>query len=1148
MEHGCNLHKAVFSNSPLPLYIWNREGDTFVLKDLNNAALEFSKVSKEQILGLTINDYGKIFPSLRDNFWDCVNSKSFSDGYFEFESAFSKEKKQAHIRFEFVEPDTVVGRIIDMSDLKAAEQEVEKYVSQYKLITEKVKDLVFKLQIHPELKMLFLSPCIKDITGYSDEEFYTHSRLIFDVVHNEDRYILEEIISKEVISEKVISEEIISEKDLKENATIELRWIHKQGNIVWIELRQSISHDRDKDLIIVEGVARDITQKKETEEKLKENQELLRLIYDNSSIGFILGSTEGELLYVNKYFLKLGDYSEEEVLNKNYKLFFHKDDIEEELKLARGLVSNEVSEFQLNKRYLKKNGEYIWVNSNTSAFRKNSENIDFYISIIENVNDKYIAELNLKESEAKYRRIVENANEGIWQVNENLEITFANSKIAEILGCSVEEMTGQKSLRFFDEESAKIVLSKVKKAKLGNPLSFEALLESKTGKLINVIVSSAPIIADDGEFKGAVALISDITKRHQAEMELKNYSMRLLMAQKAGEFGVWEFDLSTKELIWDEEMFKLYEQEYNSLDKRLDKWFDSIHPLDKQRAEKEIKAALKNQSAFEMEFRILSPSGKIKYIKSVANFFENPINKHQGLIGVNYDLTEQKNRVEEIARLKALFEAAFEQNPAPMILAEYPSNKILLINEECRKFFELENCCNTMMNSYASDFSATWVGYDKNNQLIPDEKKPFYLASQGLVASTQEVKVITKSGNEKWCLSSGVPIFNKRGDLIAGLAIFPDISPLKKLEEKLNLATQEAISANNAKSEFIANMSHEIRTPMNVILGFAELLKQHVSEQTGIDYISGIISSGNFLTNIINDILDLSILEADKVALKYEPTSVEMLCLEIEEIFSHKAKEKKLKFNFKIEDNMPEYLILDRARLRQILFNLVGNAVKFTNEGAVSILVYKGGGEERNLIDLVIEVVDTGIGIAEDQIKKIFLSFNKTSSEKERFYDGIGLGLTITKKLVDIMAGTISVESKVSIGSTFTLRLPNVRVIKKYTPDISVLTHSEELTEITKTEFKADDGQFPEITIPEKFLPVFHSEVIPRWRKIAELNDINDIREFSIYLINLASQYNFSSLSDYAVKLNFFIANFDLENVFSYFSSFLKIFNADSEN
>ena len=146
------------------------------------------------------------------------------------------------------------------------------------------------------------------------------------------------------------------------------------------------------------------------------------------------------------------------------------------------------------------------------------------------------------------------------------------------------------------------------------------------------------------------------------------------------------------------------------------------------------------------------------------------------------------------------------------------------------------------------------------------------------------------------------------------------------------------------------------------------------------------------------------------------------------------------------------------------------------------------------------------------------------------------------------MSGTISVESKVSIGSAFTLRLPNVRVIKKYTPDSSVITQREELTDIAKTEFKAEDGQFPEITIPEKFLPVFNSEIIPRWRKIAELNDINDIREFSIYLINLASQYNFNSLSDYAVKLNIFIANFDLENVFSYFSSFLKIFNADSEN
>lgn len=300
-----------------------------------------------------------------------------------------------------------------------------------------------------------------------------------------------------------------------------------------------------------------------------------------------------------------------------------------------------------------------------------------------------------------------------------------------------------------------------------------------------------------------------------------------------------------------------------------------------------------------------------------------------------------------------------------------------------------------------------------------------------------EFRMKHADGSYRWILSRGQAVSrDESGAVLRLVGTHMDITELKEIQQAMKLAREQAENANRIKSQFLANMSHEIRTPMNAVLGFAELLWEDLKEEPRHrEALDAIMNSGRLLLRLINDVLDLSKIEAGRMELELHECRLPRLFQEIRDMFRWKVAEKKLDLVLELDPKLPEQVMIDDVRLRQVLVNLTGNAVKFTHQGRITVRCLVDRAYPDGTIDLLLSVEDSGIGIPEQDMGRIFDAFSQASGQSSGSYGGTGLGLTISRRVVEMMQGTISVSSRPGQGTLFQIWLPGVEVLRQAQED-----------------------------------------------------------------------------------------------------------------
>jgi len=533
------------------------------------------------------------------------------------------------------------------------------------------------------------------------------------------------------------------------------------------------------------------------------------------------------------------------------------------------------------------------------------------------------------------------------------------------------------------------------------------------------------------------AVIRTLIRR---ERDLETLSRRLEIAVQTSKIGIWEYEPSSKRLIWDKRMCSLYGFLGKPEDVQLETWVQCLHPDDRDRALQVLDELLKDGGHSASDFRIVLPNGREQHIRAFASVFEDAAGRTR-VIGVNWDVSKDVHLRDELMRANRTLQqrnaelsngqqalekahAELQENQAELdrlsLVAKHASDSIILSDAKNRIIWV--NDAFSRVTGYTSEEA---IGASPGGLLNGPDTDPVAIReiaghlARGARFHT-EILNYTKSGKKIWIDTNLVPILNDEGEVDLVIGIERDISGAKHRERELAEAKLEAEQADRAKSEFLANMSHEIRTPMNGIIGMAELLAEAGLAADEQKYVDTIQDSSNALLKIINDILDLSRLEVGK--LEILPVDFELRnCVENAiDLLRPRAREKGISLAVNYGADLTELMRGDDGRLRQVLVNLVGNAVKFTSQGGVKISVES---VKNNPYQLLIEIEDTGIGISPDQSKHIFDRFSQADTAITRAFGGTGLGLTISSVLAQRMGGEITLRSELGVGCCFSLRV-----------------------------------------------------------------------------------------------------------------------------
>ncbi|WMN06701.1 PAS domain-containing protein [Marivirga arenosa] len=791
------------------------------------------------------------------------------------------------------------------------------------------------------------------------------------------------------------------------------RIITQKGNTKYVT--QLATKINNTDELIFRGTIQDVTQLKEIEKELKREKERHDLIIDGANLGTYQWNLEENVLHINENYAQMLGYKLDELkpfYMEDWLEKLHPDDVEMITNVFADNYKLKKDSYDFELRAKHKKGHWVWIQDigKVGVWSDDGQPIEVFGTHIE-ISERKKAEIELDRTKSLLLQTNIITKTGGWGWNlETGDISWTeNTK-------HIYEVDDNYKPHFdtiFDflsdpkEEPRirKIIENSIKKQK---SFDIELQLVSAKGKQFWVRTIGIPEVKN-GKITSIYGTVQNIDsiKNNQLQLEEKTKQYNELVEYIP--VGVYKLSRDGQLNYMSPQFLKIIGREGKMID-TAEFAHKIVHPEDLMMFNNANSQALENYESFSLEFRIIV-NGETKWVKASSQPTQDS-NGNWYWFGSISDITYRKKTELKIKNSEQQLQNIISSMQEALLF--YDSKGIIRsMNESAANILDLDKS-EIIGNRYMQTIIKL---LDNDGNELKDEEHPVGKALRSKKSAKNiRVHLLNSKTKKSLWIEANIKIIEEENSYWA-LVTFTDVTERIKSEKQLIEAKMAAESANLAKSSFLANMSHEIRTPLNGVIGFSDLLRKTDLNVLQSDYTQHIYNSAHSLLGIINDILDFSKIEAGKMKLQMEELNGLELVESAISFITFQASQKDLELIINYDPNTPIYFISDELRVRQILINLLGNAVKFTEKGSIKVNVKKIGNKLR------FEVVDSGIGISKNQQKNIFSAFEQADVSTTRKFGGSGLGLTISNKLLKIMNSKLELESKENIGSNFSFSI-----------------------------------------------------------------------------------------------------------------------------
>ncbi len=677
-------------------------------------------------------------------------------------------------------------------------------------------------------------------------------------------------------------------------------------------------------------------------------------------------------------------------------------------KHIRAVLEMGQSRFEILIRRL--DGSEVWLDTFATSTSRSGELV--LLVNCRDISDRKQIEIALRDSENLLRQVIEATWDGVW----NWDLTTGKADLSEryyqIVGYRRGEV--EPDLAFLrtlvhpdDWEQVYASVSASLRGEIEiSDLEYRVL--TKTGE-VRWVMGRGKVIdrGTNGEPLRMAGTLADISDRKNVEQALLQNNRLLALSLKAAGLYSFLIDVTSMTAVWDERRFELFgvppEERFNPVPYTY--WRARLHPEDVDLMESHVRRAIESGEDYHQDYRIVSRGGEIRHLDGWALAIGDTGGRTTHVLGVDQDITERKHLEQHNAQLAILFQEARDFAG----IADF-EGRVLFMNPAALRLLGLPEDSN-LSKMHITDFVS-----GEDLELLTRVILP---ALFGVGHWEGQLNLRHQDGSKIPVAHSSVLHRNSQGHPLYLSTLMHDMREERAIQLALSAAKQAAEAANVAKSEFLANMSHEIRTPLNAVMGFLQMLRKTPIDKRQMNYVDKAYSSSVVLNSLLSDILDFSRIEAGMLEINLAPFSLRLLLDSMQTLLTKKAESKGLILEVRVAKDCPDILRSDEVRISQVLLNLIGNAIKFTEVGAVDVFVSVQAPTRLPAVTLRFEVRDTGIGIPPDQQERIFDRFSQADNSITRRYGGSGLGLSISRSLVRMLGGRIGVESTPGKGSCF---------------------------------------------------------------------------------------------------------------------------------